>query len=76
MAETYHVTGVHYSQLVQADGSYAPSIEVSYETKTTPVVHGTVVLPAGITSDKAGYVRAVKDAIEAQVAGHVAVLGL
>ncbi len=76
MAEAYKVTGVHYGSAVQGDGSYAPTIEVSYETKTTPVVHGTVILPAGITSDKAGYVRAVREAIETQVAGHAAVLGL
>ena len=76
MAEAYKVTGVHYSTQMAADGHYEPTIEVSYETRTSPVVHGTVVLPAGITSDKAGYVRAVKEAIETQVAGHAAVLGL
>ena len=76
MAEAYKVTGISYSSERGSDGEYAPVVEVRYETKTTPVVHGSVTLPAGVTSDKAGYVKAVKDAIEAQVAGHSAVLGL
>lgn len=76
MSEAYKVTGISYGSERGPDGEYAPTVEVRYETKTVPVVHGTVTLPAGVTSDKAGYVRAVKDAIETQVAGHAAVLGL
>ena len=76
MAETYDVTGIQYSTARNSDGSYTPVVEVSYTTKTTPPVSGTVQVDASIVKDKAKYAAAVASAIEAETSGHTAVLGL
>ena len=76
MAQDYDVTGVTYSTAREPDGSYVPVVEVSYSTTTTPVVQGTVTVPAAIVGEPRKYAEAVKAAIEAEVAGHKAVLAL
>jgi len=76
VAQDYDVTGVTYSTSSEPDGSYIPIVEVSYTTKTTPAVQGTVTVPAALVPEPRKYAEAVKAAIEAEVAGHKAVLAL
>ena len=76
MADKFTVTGITRGEARQPDGSYVPTVEVHYVTKTTPPIAGVVSMPADAMRDVARYKAAVAEAIHKEVAAHEAVLSL
>ena len=76
MARDYTVTGQQFTAEQDASGNYQKVIKVTYQTKGTPPVTGSVTVPATLVRDKVKYHEAVKALIEAAVASHAAVAEL
>lgn len=76
MTSGYKVTAITQTSMRGPDGGLVPAYEVSYETTSSRPVTGSVVVPASLAADRVAYSTAVKQAIEAEVAGHAAVMSL
>ena len=76
MTPTYEITGQHYTQERNPDGTYAQVVEVSFTANTVPPTHGKVTVDQSLLKDKVAYAEAVKGAIETAVAAHGAVAEL
>ena len=76
MADKFTVTGITRGEARQPDGSYVPTVEVHYVTKSDPPIAGVVTMPASAMSDPIRYKADVAAAIAKEVAAHEAVLGL
>jgi len=76
VSEHYTVTSQSYSAERQEDGSYEPSVDVGFRTKTTPPVDGTVSVPRSLMSDAPAYAAAVHAKIMEAVRAHAAAAAL
>lgn len=76
MAEHYEVTGQALGAERQADGSYEPTLDVTYRTKATPPVIGTVSVPRSLMSDPTALKATVHAKVMEAVHAHAAVASL
>jgi hypothetical protein len=76
MAQGYQVTKITHTTAPNAAGDHEAAYEVHYTTKTKPPVSGSVTVPASLASDREAYTSTVKAKIDAETAGHAAVLSL